>query len=115
MPNPGEIEPYAFENYRRWMAELAPPWLREERGRALLEGLGEAVRKRLLEAGFPPEYATFPSPEELARGLGLLQGKGGVVRVGVVAAKELWTTERPLLSFQLLGGPPGPEVPVPTR
>jgi len=38
-----------------------------------------------------------------------------VVRVGVVAAKDLWTTERPLLSFQLLGGPPGPEVPLPSR
>ncbi len=85
------------------------------RDQEVLEALGEAVRKRLLEAGFPPEYATFPSPEELARGLNLLQGRRGVVRVGVVAAKDAWTTERPLLSFQLLGGPPGPEVPVPTR
>lgn len=85
------------------------------RNQEALEALGEEVRKRLLEAGFPPEYATFPSPEELARGLGLLQGRRGVVRVGVVAAKDLWTTERPLLSFQLLGGPPGPEVPLPSR
>jgi len=87
----------------------------QARNQEALEGLGEAVRQRLLQAGYAPEYATFPSPEELARGLGLLQGKGGVVRVGVVASKDLWTTERPLLSFQLLGGPPGPEVPVPTR
>ncbi|ETN87970.1 DUF3084 domain-containing protein [Thermus sp. NMX2.A1] len=87
----------------------------QARNQEALEGLGEAVRQRLLQAGYAPEYATFPSPEELARGLALLQGKRGVVRVGVVAAKELWTTERPLLSFQLLGGPPGPEVPVPTR
>ncbi|MFN4071334.1 MAG: DUF3084 domain-containing protein, partial [Thermus caldifontis] len=85
------------------------------RNQEVLEALGEAVRQRLLQAGYPPEYATFPSSEELARGLSLLQGKRGVVRVGVVAAKDLWTTERPLLSFQLLGGPPGPEVPVPTR
>lgn len=85
------------------------------RNQEALEGLGEAVRQRLLQAGYAPEYATFPSPEELARGLALLQGKRGVVRVGVVASKDLWTTERPLLSFQLLGGPPGPEVPVPTR
>ncbi|WP_243090444.1 DUF3084 domain-containing protein [Thermus neutrinimicus] len=87
----------------------------QARNQEVLEGLGEAVRQRLLQAGYAPEYATFPSPEELARGLSLLQGRRGVVRVGVVAAKELWTTERPLLSFQLLGGPPGPEVPVPTR
>ncbi|WP_135257746.1 DUF3084 domain-containing protein [Thermus caldilimi] len=87
----------------------------QARNQEALEGLGEAVRQRLLQAGYAPEYATFPSPEELARGLTLLQGRRGVVRVGVVAAKELWTTERPLLSFQLLGGPPGPEVPVPTR
>ncbi|GAB5601587.1 DUF3084 domain-containing protein [Thermus sp. FJN-A] len=85
------------------------------RNQEVLEALGEEVRKKLLEAGFPPEYATFPSPEELARGLGLLQGKRGVVRVGVVAAKDLWTVERPLLAFSLLGGPPGPEVPVPSR
>ncbi|WP_038055902.1 DUF3084 domain-containing protein [Thermus amyloliquefaciens] len=85
------------------------------RNQEALEALGEAVRQRLLQAGYPPEYATFPSPEELARGLSLLQGKRGVVRVEVVAAKDLWTTERPLLFFQLLGGPPGPEVPVPTR
>ncbi|WP_279164904.1 DUF3084 domain-containing protein [Thermus scotoductus] len=87
----------------------------QARNQEALEGLGEAVRQRLLQAGYAPEYATFPSPEELARGLALLQGKRGVVRVGVVASKDLWTTERPLLSFQLLGGPPGPEVPVPTR
>ncbi|WP_105317038.1 DUF3084 domain-containing protein [Thermus tenuipuniceus] len=87
----------------------------QARNQEVLEGLGEAVRQRLLQAGYAPEYATFPSPEELARGLALLQGKRGVVRVGVVAAKELWTTEKPLLSFQLLGGPPGQEVPVPTR
>ncbi|MBW6395598.1 DUF3084 domain-containing protein [Thermus sp. SYSU G05001] len=87
----------------------------QARNQEALEGLGEAVRQRLLQAGYAPEYAIFPSPEELARGLALLQGKRGVVRVGVVAAKELWITERPLLSFQLLGGPPGPEVPVPTR
>ncbi|MFM9420735.1 DUF3084 domain-containing protein [Thermus scotoductus] len=87
----------------------------QARNQEALEVLGEEVRQRLLQAGYAPEYATFPSPEELARGLALLQGKRGVVRVGVVAAKELWTTERPLLSFQLLGGPPGPEVPVPAR
>lgn len=87
----------------------------QARNQEALEGLGEEVRQRLLQAGYAPEYATFPSPEELARGLALLQGKRGVVRVGVVTAKELWTTERPLLSFQLLGGPPGPEVPVPAR
>ncbi|AEV16736.1 hypothetical protein TCCBUS3UF1_16950 [Thermus sp. CCB_US3_UF1] len=80
-----------------------------------LEALGQEVRGRLLEAGFPPEYATFPSAEELARGLALLQGRKGVVRVGVVAAKDLWTAERPLLYYTLLGGPPGPEVPIPTR
>jgi uncharacterized protein (DUF3084 family) len=80
-----------------------------------LERLGEEARRRLLEAGFPPEYATFPSPEELARGLALLQGRKGVVRLGVVAAKDLWTTERPLLAYQLLEGPPGPEVPLPTQ
>lgn len=85
------------------------------RNQEVLEALGEEVRQRLLEAGFPPEYATFPSPEELARGLALLQGHKGVVRVGVVAAKDLWTVERPLLFYKLLGGPPGPEVPVPTR
>lgn len=81
----------------------------------VLERLGKEARERLLEAGFPPEYATFPSPEELARGLALLEGKRGVVRVGVVAVQELRTSERPLLAFGLLGGPPGPEVPVPTR
>ncbi len=85
------------------------------RNQEVLERLGEGVRRKLVEAGFPPEYATFPSPEELARGLALLQGKKGVVRMGVVAAKDLWTTEKPLLAFQLLGGPPGPEVPIPTR
>lgn len=85
------------------------------RNQEFLERLGEEVRRRLLEAGFPPEYAAFPSPEELARGLSLLQGRREVVRVGVVAAKDLWTMERPLLAFQLLGGPPGPEVPVPTQ
>ncbi|MGM8836357.1 DUF3084 domain-containing protein [Thermus sp. 93170] len=87
----------------------------QARNQETLERLGEEARKRLLEAGFPPEYATFPSPEELARGLALLRGRQGVARVGVVAEKELWTTERPLLAFRLLGGPPGPEVPVPTR
>lgn len=85
------------------------------RNQEALEALGEEVRKKLLEGGFPPEYATFPSPEELARGLALLQGQKGVVRVGVVAAKELWTVERPLLFYKLLGGPPGPEVPLPSR
>lgn len=85
------------------------------RHQEVLERLGEEVRRRLMEAGFPPEYATFPSPEELARGLALLEGKRGVARVGVVAAKDLWTTERPLLAYRLLGGPPGPEVPVPTQ
>lgn len=85
------------------------------RNQEVLEALGEAVRQKLLQAGYAPEYATFPSPEELARGLSLLQGRRGVVRVGVVAAKDLWTTERPFLSFQLLGGPPGPEVPLPSR
>jgi regulator of replication initiation timing len=85
------------------------------RHQEVLERLGEEVRRRLLEAGFPPEYATFPSPEELARGLALLEGKRGVARVGVVAAKDLWTTERPLLAYRLLGGPPGPEVPLPTQ
>ncbi len=85
------------------------------RHQEVLERLGEEARRRLLEAGFPPEYATFPSPEELARGLALLEGKRGVARVGVVAAKDLWTTERPLLAYRLLGGPPGPEVPVPTQ
>ena len=87
----------------------------QARHQEALERLGEEVRRKLLEAGFPPEYATFPSPEELARGLALLEGKRGVVRVGVVAAKDLWTTERPLLAYRLLGGPPGPEVPVPTQ
>ena len=87
----------------------------QARHQEVLERLGEEARRRLLEAGFPPEYATFPSPEELARGLALLEGKRGVVRVGVVAAKDLWTTEKSLLAFQLLGGPPGPEVPIPTR
>jgi len=87
----------------------------QARHQEVLERLGEEVRRRLLEAGFPPEYATFPSPEELARGLALLQGRKGVVRLGVVAAKDLWTTERPLLAYQLLGGPPGPEVPLPTQ
>ncbi|GAA5334416.1 MULTISPECIES: DUF3084 domain-containing protein [Thermus] len=87
----------------------------QARNQEVLERLGEEARKRLLEAGFPPEYATFPAPEELARGLALLKGRQGVVRVGVVAERELWTTERPLLAFRLLGGPPGPEVPVPTR
>ncbi|WP_117237291.1 DUF3084 domain-containing protein [Thermus sediminis] len=85
------------------------------RNQEVLERLGEEVRGKLLEAGFPPEYTAFPSPEELARGLVQLQGRTGVVRVGVVAAKDLWTTERPLLAFQLLGGPPGPEVPFPAR
>ncbi len=80
-----------------------------------LEDLAKRVRAKLLEAGFPPAYLTFPSKEELARGLALLEGKGGVARVGVVALGELWTHERPLLAFALLGGPPGPEVPVPTR
>jgi len=87
----------------------------QARHQEALERLGEEVRRKLLEAGFPPEYVTFPSPEELARGLALLQGRKGVVRLGVVAAKDLWTTERPLLAYQLLGGPPGPEVPIPTR
>jgi len=87
----------------------------QARHQEVLERLGGEVRRRLLEAGFPPEYATFPSPEELARGLALLQGRKGVVRLGVVAAKDLWTTERPLLAYQLLGGPPGPEVPLPTQ
>jgi len=87
----------------------------QARHQEALERLGEEVRRRLLEAGFPPEYATFPSPEELARGLALLQGRKGVVRLGVVAAKDLWTTERPLLAYQLLEGPPGPEVPLPTQ
>jgi hypothetical protein len=87
----------------------------QARHQEVLERLGEEARRRLLEAGFPPEYATFPSPEELARGLALLQGRKGVVRLGVVAAKDLWTTERPLLAYQLLGGPPGPEVPFPTQ
>jgi len=87
----------------------------QARHQEALERLGEEVRRKLLEAGFPPEYATFPSPEELARGLALLEGKRGVVRVGVVAAKDLWTAERPLLVYRLLGGPPGPEVPVPTQ
>ena len=87
----------------------------QARHQEALERLGEEARRRLLEAGFPPEYATFPSPEELARGLALLEGKRGVVRVGVVAAKDLWTTERPLLAYRLLGGPPGPEVPLPTQ
>jgi hypothetical protein len=87
----------------------------QARHQEVLERLGEEARRRLLEAGFPPEYATFPSPEELARGLALLQGRRGVVRLGVVAAKDLWTTERPLLAYQLLGGPPGPEVPLPTQ
>jgi uncharacterized protein (DUF3084 family) len=87
----------------------------QARHQEALERLGEEARRRLLEAGFPPEYATFPSPEELARGLALLQGRRGVVRLGVVAAKDLWTTERPLLAYQLLGGPPGPEVPLPTQ
>ncbi|MGC8876602.1 DUF3084 domain-containing protein [Thermus sp.] len=85
------------------------------RHREVLEGLGEEARRKLLGAGFPPEYATFPSPEELARGLALLEGRRGVARVGVVAVQDLRTSERPLLAFQLLGGPPGPEVPVPTR
>ena len=87
----------------------------QARHQEALERLGEEVRRRLLEAGFPPEYATFPSPEELARGLALLQGRKGVVRLGVVAAKDLWTTERPLLAYQLLEGPPDPEVPLPTQ
>jgi hypothetical protein len=87
----------------------------QARHQEVLERLGEEARRRLLEAGFPPEYATFPSPEELARGLALLQGRKGVVRLGVVAAKDLWTTERPLLAYQVLGGPPGPEVPLPTQ
>jgi uncharacterized protein (DUF3084 family) len=87
----------------------------QARHQEVLERLGEEARRRLLEAGFPPEYATFPSPEELARGLALLQGRKGVVRLGVVAAKDLWTTERPPLAYQLLGGPPGPEVPLPTQ
>jgi hypothetical protein len=87
----------------------------QARHQEVLERLGEEARRRLLEAGFPPEYATLPSPEELARGLALLQGRRGVVRLGVVAAKDLWTTERPLLAYQLLGGPPGPEVPLPTQ
>jgi hypothetical protein len=87
----------------------------QARHQEVLERLGEEARRRLLEAGFPPEYATFPSPEELARGLALLQGRKGVVRLGVVAAKDLWTTERPLLAYQLLGGQPGPEVPLPTQ
>jgi hypothetical protein len=87
----------------------------QARHQEVLERLGEEARRKLLEAGFPPEYATFPSPEELARGLALLQGRKGVVRLGLVAAKDLWTTERPLLAYQLLGGPPGPEVPLPTQ
>lgn len=87
----------------------------EARAREVLEALGKEARARLLEAGFPPEYAAFPTPEALAQGLGLLRGRRGVVRVGVVAEAEAWTTEPPLLAFRLLGGPPGPEVPVPTR
>ncbi|WP_337844988.1 DUF3084 domain-containing protein [Thermus sp.] len=87
----------------------------EAQAREVLEALGKEARARLLEAGFPPEYAAFPTPEALAQGLGLLRGRRGVVRVGVVAEAEALTTEPPLLAFRLLGGPPSPEVPVPTR
>lgn len=87
----------------------------EPRARAVLLEVGERVRKRLLEEGVPPEYARFPTETDLAQGLLLLRGRSGVVRVGVVALGEVWTVEPPLLAFRLLGGPPGPEVPVPTR
>ncbi len=87
----------------------------EAQAREALEALGKRAQARLLEAGFPPEYAAFPTPEALGQGLSLLRGRRGVVRVGVVVEAEAWTTERPLLSFRLLGGPPGPEVPVPAR
>ncbi|BDG29369.1 DUF3084 domain-containing protein [Thermus thermophilus] len=87
----------------------------EPRARAVLLEVGERVRKRLLEEGVPPEYARFPTETDLAQGLLLLRGRSGVVRVGVVALREVWTVEPPLLAFRLLGGPPGPEVPVPTR
>lgn len=87
----------------------------EAQAREALEALGKQAQARLLEAGFPPEYAAFPTPEALAQGLSLLRGRRGVARVGVVVEAEAWTWERPLLSFRLLGGPPGPEVPVPTR
>ena len=87
----------------------------EPRARAVLLEVGERVRKRLLEEGVPPEYARFPTETDLAQGLLLLRGRSGVVRVGVEALREVWTVEPPLLAFRLLGGPPGPEVPVPTR
>ncbi len=86
-----------------------------ERDREALREVGLRARARLLEGGMPPEYALFPAPEDLARGLALLEGKKGVVRVGVVALREVWTVERPLLAYGLLGGAPGPEVPVPPR
>ncbi|GGM98194.1 hypothetical protein GCM10007092_09960 [Thermus composti] len=83
--------------------------------REVLERLGREAQNKLLQAGFPPEYADFPTPEALAQGLSLLEERRGVARVGVVALGDLWTTERPLLTYRLLGGPPGPEVPIPTR
>lgn len=76
----------------------------EPRARAVLLEVGERVRKRLLEEGVPPEYARFPTETDLAQGLLLLRGRSGVVRVGVVALREVWTVEPPLLAFRLLGG-----------
>ncbi|MGQ9753150.1 MAG: DUF3084 domain-containing protein [Thermaceae bacterium] len=66
-----------------------------------LEALYEKARRRLLAAGFPPEFLLFPQEEALAFQKSLQGVRQGMV-VGVVAERELWTDRPPDLLFLAL-------------
>lgn len=66
-----------------------------------LEALYEKARRRLVQAGFPPDLLTFSREEALAF-QGSLRGVRESLVVGLAAGKDLWTTEPPDLLYLAL-------------
>lgn len=66
-----------------------------------LEALYEKARRRLVQAGFPPDLLAFSREEALAFQASLKGVRESLV-VGLAAGKDLWTTEPPDLLYLAL-------------
>lgn len=56
-----------YEQYRRWLAQIVPPWLQQTRGQALMSGLGEALDNEasLTATGVLARFITPTSDDSL--------------------------------------------------
>ncbi|AZF88272.1 hypothetical protein [Meiothermus phage MMP17] len=69
------IELIPYEQYRRWLVAISPPWLRGVRGSAFTGGLGEALDEHasLVATGVASRFANR-APEDAVNRLGAERG-----------------------------------------